>query len=257
MPPRRSESDYWRDFLNGEFIAQVSQTFMHSLPHSPRCKLCQAPFAGWGGAVVGIFGYRPIAGNPRLCNWCFKSLANHPGGAVIDLTILVADLRGSTGIAERVGPTAFGALLNRFYAVASASIDSGRGIVDKYVGDGVIGLFFRGVSGAEHPLRAIEAGRWLLAAARDDREKLPVGAGILTGDAFVGVVGDEGGLLNFTAVGDAVNTASRLGSLAAEGELLVTGTAALASGMPLDGLERRQLEVRGRAELVEVVVLHA
>jgi adenylate cyclase len=84
---------------------------------------------------------------------------------------------------------------------------------------------------------------------------MPIGAGVHSGEAYVGVVGSEGGPLDFTAVGDAVNTASRLGSLAAEGELLVSAKAADAAKLDGTGLERRQLEVRGRSEPVEVVVV--
>lgn len=207
--------------------------------------------------MVGAFGYRPIAGNARICNWCFKSLANHPGGAEIELTVLFADLRGSTGVAERVGATAFGVLLNRFYAAVNTSVDAAGGVIDKYVGDGAIGLFFRGVSGDAHAAHAVEAGQALLATTRGDLQGVPVGVGIHTGPAFVGVVGTAGGPLDFTAVGDTINTTSRLASVAGPGELLVSSVAASDASMATAGLERRQLEVRGRAEPVEVVVVRA
>lgn len=255
MAPPRDESKYWRDFLNGQRIARVSQAMMHSLPRAPRCKLCQAPFAGWGGAVVGAFGYRPIPGNARICNWCFKSLANHPGGAEIELSVLFADLRGSTTIAERVGATAFGVLLNSFYDAVNASIDAADGVLDKYVGDGAIGLFFRGVSGDAHAARAIEAGKALLASTGGDIGGAAVGVGVHSGEAFVGVVGTAGGPLDFTAIGDTINTASRLASAAGAGELLVSAAAAGAASVPTEALEARHLEVRGREQPVDVWVL--
>jgi adenylate cyclase len=249
------QSDYWREFLLGRTVTPGSKAFMQRLPHAPRCKICQAPFAGWGGRVVGLVGFRPIPGNPRICTYCLRTISSHPGGAEIPLTILFADLRGSTAIAEEIGPTAFGALLNRFYAAASEAIDEARGVIDKYVGDGVIGLFFHGVSGDEHAALAIQAGQAVLGSARSGPDTMPIGAGVHSGEAYVGVVGSEGGPLDFTAVGDAVNTASRLGSLAAEGELLVSAKAADAAKLDGTGLERRQLEVRGRSEPVEVVVV--
>jgi adenylate cyclase len=71
----------------------------------------------------------------------------------------------------------------------------------------------------------------------------------------VGVVGLGGGALDFTGVGDTVNTAARLGSVAEAGELLVSLAAAERAGLALDGLEHRHLEVKGREEPVDVVVL--
>jgi adenylate cyclase len=255
MAEQPTQSPYWREFLLGTTVSQASLAFMHRLPHAPRCKICQAPFAGWGGRMVSLVGYRPIPGNPRICTYCLRTVSSHPGGAEIEVSILFADIRGSTAIAEEVGATAFGGLLNRFYAAATDAIDEARGIVDKYVGDGIIGLFFQGVSGDEHAAKAIEAGRALIRATLAGPEPMPVGAGVHTGEAFVGVVGSEGGPLDFTAVGDVVNTAARLGSLAAEGELLVSTTAAAAANLDSAGMQRRWLEVRGRSQPVEVLVI--
>lgn len=257
MAEEPKQSDYWREFLLGRTVTPGSKAFMQRLPHAPRCKICQAPFAGWGGRVVSLIGFRPMPGNPRICTYCLRTMSSHPGGAELPVSILFADLRGSTAIAEEIGPTAFGALLNRFYAAASDAVDEARGVIDKYMGDGVIGLFFHGVSGDEHAALAIQAGRSLLASSRSGSEAMPVGAGVHTGEAFLGVVGSEGGPLDFTAVGDPVNTAARLGSLAAEGELLVSVVTAEAANLDRTGLERRQLDVRGRSEPVEVVVLRA
>lgn len=255
MPGERSSSEYWRKFLLGEAITLDDRRFMRRLPHAPRCKICQAPFAGWGGRVVSLVGFRPIPGSPGICNYCLGTVATHPGGAEIEASILFADIRGSTGIAERIGATAFGALLNRFYGAANTAIDETRGVVDKFVGDGVIGLFFRGVAGDEHARHAIDAGRALLTSTAGGPEPIPVGAGVHSGLAYIGVVGSEGGPLDFTAVGDAVNTASRLGAAAAAGELLISSTAAEAAKLDDQGLERRLLAVRGRSEEVEVLVL--
>lgn len=171
------------------------------------------------------------------------------------LSALFADLRGSTGIAEQVGATAFGVILNCFYAAVNASVDAADGVLDKYVGDGAIGLFFRGISGDAHAARAIDAGQGLLAITRGDVEGVPVGVGVHTGEAFVWVVGMAGGPLDFTAVGDTINTTSRLASAAGPGELLVSSVAATAASLATADLERRYLEVRGRTEPVEVVVV--
>jgi adenylate cyclase len=105
---------------------------------------------------------------------------------------------------------------------------------------------------------AIRAGRGILegvAGSGGEPGGLPVGVGVHTGLAYVGVFGTEGGQLDFTGVGDAVNTAARLGSVAAAGELLVSIATAERADLATDGLERRTLELKGRDEPVEVVVL--
>jgi adenylate cyclase len=78
---------------------------------------------------------------------------------------LFADVRGSTGLGERLSPTAFHAFLSRFYDIGSATILAHDGLVDKLVGDEIIGLFFGGVSGPAHAKAAIEAGVELLERA--------------------------------------------------------------------------------------------
>ena len=106
--------------------------------------------------------------------------------------------------------------------------------MDKFVGDEAIGLFFRGVSGAQHSASAIHAAHSLLdAVGRADateRGPIPVGAAVHTGEAFVGSTGAEGAVNDFTALGDVVNTTARLASEAVAGELLVSEEAAAAAG---------------------------
>jgi adenylate cyclase len=170
--------------------------------------------------------------------------------------MLFADVRGSTGLAERMTPGDFSDLLNRFYEVAAAVLVEREAIVDKFVGDEVVGLFVPGMSGLDHAAKAIDSAVALLEATGHglvDGPWLPVGAGVHTGVAFVGSVGDKG-VTDFTALGDTVNTTARLASVAGAGEILVTRAAADAAGF-VGGSERRRLELRGRTEPIEVVVL--
>jgi adenylate cyclase len=180
-------------------------------------------------------------------------------GAEIPVSLLFADIRGSTGIGERMSPTGFRAFLGRFYRIASEAVLASDGMVDKFVGDEVIGLFFRGVSGDQHAAAAVAAGQTLLSrAGRGDATPtgpIPVGAGVHTGIAFVGSTASEDIVSDFTALGDVVNTTARLASNAAAGELLVSIEAASAAGTDASELERRTLEVRGRSGPVEVVVV--
>ena len=84
---------------------------------------------------------------------------------------------------------------------------------------------------------------------------IPIGAGVHTGEAYVGATGPAGAVDDFTALGDVVNTTARLASSAAAGEILVTVAAADAAEYEAEGLERRNLEVRGRHEPIDVVVI--
>jgi adenylate cyclase len=194
--------------------------------------------------------------NPKYCRGCYQDIDANHGGAEVELSMLFADVRGSTGLAERMTPRAFSELLNRFYEVAAQVVVEREAIVDKFVGDEVVGLFVPGISGLDHAAKAIDAALALLEATGHgsaDGAWLPVGAGVHTGVAFVGNVGHEG-VTDFTALGDTVNTTARLASAAGEGEILVTRAAADAAGLVGDS-EQRRLELRGRKESVEVVVL--
>jgi adenylate cyclase len=205
---------------------------------------------------VIAFGPSPL--NRRLCKMCIRSVHKHPGGAEIELSVLFADVRGSTAIAERMPPGEFSKLLARFYGTAAEVIDENDGIVDKFVGDGALALFIPGFAGADHAADAIAAARELIERTGNDGSEpwVPLGVSVHTGTSFVGSVG-EGDALDFTAVGDTVNTASRLDSLAAQGEILVSADAAAAAELDTNGLERRTLELRGRDQQVDAWVLRA
>jgi len=259
MPDAMSNEDF-RRILTGEHpdLARI-RVNLKRIPSSPR-KLCNAPFGGAGGAVMKHFGFGRFPGNPAICQNCISQYRKTGvTGAEIPVTLLFADIRGSTGIGERLSPTAFHDFLVFFYRLGSAAILDNGGIVDKLVGDEVIGLFFGGVSGPRHAAAAIAAATDLVArAGRADATPMgpiPIGAGVHTGTAFVGPTGPEGLIDDFTALGDPVNTSARLASAAAAGELLVSVDAAEAAGTVPADAERRTLEVRGREATIDVLVL--
>jgi adenylate cyclase len=132
-------------------------------------------------------------------------------------------------------------------------------MVDKFVGDEAIGLFFPGVSGTGHAAAAVRAGRALVdAVSRADAGPtgpIPVGAAVHTGTAFVGSTGVGRAVNDFTALGDVVNTTARLASAAGAGELLVSLQAANAAGLDSSSWAHQTLTVRGRSDPIEVVVL--
>jgi adenylate cyclase len=255
--PLPDNEEFWRDFLTrGDATERKVRWIFKHIPQGPRCKLCAAPFAGVGAPFMRMIGKRPSDKNPTMCNSCFDFTARHHGGAEIECSFLFADVRGSTAIAEGMSATSFRGLLDRFYATASAVVFDHDGSVDKFVGDELVAMFFPLLSGERHAERAVGAARALLAAtghADPAGPWLPLGAGVHSGPAWVGAVGD-GAHVELTALGDTVNTTARLASVAGAGEILVTTAVAAVAGLD-PALERRSLELKGKELSTEVVVL--
>ena len=229
-----------------------------SLPGHPRCKLCTAPLGGAAGSALRLVGKGPWPGNPKYCRWCFKWLYTRRAGAEVECTLLFADIRGSTQLAEALSPRDFRNAMDRFYATAVSDLIEHDAYVDKFVGDEVMGIFIPAMTGSEHARQAIEAGLQLLRSTghQTDAPWAPIGIGVNTGVAYVGALGTDEHV-EFTALGDAVNVAARLASAAGAGELLVARSAARAAGVAEAGLERRRLELKGKAEPTDVLVLNA
>jgi adenylate cyclase len=254
-----TREEMWKQMLTGNYPRLHRMRRMWgALPSSPRCKLCNAPFRGPGGALMRAIGYGPSRLNPRLCKWCIRAIHKQPGGAEIEISVLFADVRGSTAIAERMPPEEFSRLMARFYGAAAGVIDEWDGIVDKFVGDAAVALFIPGFAGSDHAAHAIAAARRLLEQTGNDGGEpwISVGAGVHTGKTFVGAVG-EGDVRDFTALGDTVNMAARLTGLAGAGEILISAEAADAGSLETKGLERRTLELRGREQTVDAWVARA
>jgi adenylate cyclase len=236
-----------------------ARAWLHRIPSSPRCKMCSAPFSGIGAPLMRLLGRPRWGKNPKYCRFCFTVLSTQHGGAEIPCSLLFADIRGSTTLAEGMSAAAFRTLLNRFYSVASDILVDHDAIVDKFVGDEVMAIFIPAIAHERHAARAIEAAESLLRAT-DLRGagalRIPLGVGVHTGMAFVGSVG-EGGHTDLTALGDTVNVAARLASAAGAGEILVTDAAAGAAGLTAADYERRQLDLKGKSATTDVVVLTA
>ena len=254
VPP---SDDFWRDYLEkGEPHIKVVRKVFNAIPSDPRCRLCTAPFAGPGAPLMRAIGRTPSTANPHVCTACQNGLIKYHGGAEVSGTMLFADIRGSTALAERMSATEFKALMERFYRVASRAVIHYDGAIDKFVGDELVAMFFPLLTGERHAARAVEAATALLRATGHEDASgpwVPVGAGVNTGPAWVGSVG-EGSRTELTVLGDTVNVTARLASAAQGGEVLVTTAAAAAAGLDA-GLERRELELRGREEHTEVVSL--
>jgi len=256
-PPVDASDAFWREFLTrGTAADRRRRRIFKHMPHEPRCRLCAAPFGGPSAPLMRFIGRRPATQNPSICAGCFSFISRHHGGAEIECTMLFADIRGSTTIAEALSPTAYHELLDRFYTVACAAVFRHEGTVDKFVGDELVAIFLPLLCGDLHAAMAIEAARDLLAATGHRSRRGPwvgVGAGIHTGVAWYGTVG-SGPYLDVTAVGDAMNVAARVAANAVAGEVLVTTVAASSAGFG-PGLVRRSLALKGRHEAMDVVAL--
>jgi len=249
-------SEDWRKVLTGEVRGLRMFQWMHKkVPSEPRCKLCYAPFGKPGSLLFYIMGGKPSRLNRRLCTACMRSAYKHPGGAEVEISAMFADVRGSTTLAEQLPPGEFGQLLTRFYGTAARVVDRWDGIVDKFVGDEAVALFIPGFAGKDHAARAVNAARDLLVETDDGTGPpwIPVGIGVHTGISYVGYIG-EGDALDFTAVGDTVNTAARLTSMAKAGEIVLSDATAKAAGLDTSDLEQRTLQLRGREQAVEAWV---
>ena len=249
----------WRAILNGD-LGQLKylRAVFGRIPSGPRCKLCLSPLRAPGSVILKPLGFGPSRLNRRLCRACFRSIDKRPGGAEVELSLLFADVRGSTSLAEKMQPQEFSRLISRFYGTAARVIDEWDGLIDKFVGDEAVALFVPGFAGQDHAARAVEAARSLIRETGNDGAEpwVPIGVGVHTGVAYVGRVG-EGDACDFTAVGDAVNTTSRLASSAGAGEVLVSQAAADASMLDGTGLESRTLTLRGKDEMIDALVLAA
>jgi adenylate cyclase len=246
----------WHSMLTSPFPYRRRRQVYARIPSSPRCKVCAAPFTGLGGAVLSHFGHSPWTKNPKYCVGCFGMLRSHHGGAEIECTLLFADVRGSTGIAEGMAPREFNQLMGRFYDTGARVLMEHDAFVDKFVGDEIIGIFVPSLATEAHARRGVDAALALLRATGHGSAEgpwVPIGIGLNTGMAYVGSIGDEVDT-ELTAMGDMVNVTARLASVAGPGEILVTAPGAHAAGMDA-GLEHRTLELKGKTEPVEVVVL--
>ncbi|MEN3357548.1 MAG: adenylate cyclase, partial [Mycobacteriales bacterium] len=146
------------------------------------------------------------------------------GGSMMEVTALFADLRGFTTFSEQVSPSTIVAVLNRYHAVAVPAVLGNGGTVVQFVGDALLALFNAPARQPDHPRRAVRAALDLqrgvaeLAASQPGWPRFRVG--INTGPAVVGNIGSEQ-LRGFNAMGDAVNVAARLQSLAEPGQVVI------------------------------------
>lgn len=151
----------------------------------------------------------------------------HLGGKRTQITTLFADVRGFTSFSESLNPEVLVSVLNRYLAAAADCVLAQQGTIDKFLGDAVMAWFNAPIPQTDHTLRAVKAALAIREAVCAQYAALPpefhlgFGVGIHYGDAVLGLVGTES-RLEYTAIGDSVNTAKRIQENAATGQVLIS-----------------------------------
>lgn len=174
------------------------------------------------------------------------------------VSIVFVDVRNSTELSTRIGPTAFAAAMRKFYAFATGVFYETDGFVMDLIGDEVMAVYPPGFSGAAHAKKALDAAKQLVcreAVETADGLPMQLGVGVHTGLAFVGTVSHApGDVKDVPAQGQCVNLAARLAAEALPREALLTEQIAAEALEGKEDLERRELRIKGKDLPVNVLV---
>jgi class 3 adenylate cyclase len=148
----------------------------------------------------------------------------------MEITTLFADIRGFTHFSESLSPEDLVKVLNRYLAVSAEAVLKEEGTIDKFMGDALMAWFNAPIAQPDHTLRAVRAALGMRDAIRALHLEMPpefrlhFGAGIHLGDAVLGLIGTEK-RLDYTAIGDSVNTAKRIQENAGPGQIIISQAA--------------------------------
>ena len=244
---------------NDAFLFEWCETGMMSLfrrlyrhlPANPRCRVCLVPFRGFGR----VLRISPSRKNPNFCSSCIDS--SPEGVHDMEVGVLFADIRGFTAWSSSHSASQAAERISRFYEVAGRVIMRDDALIE-YVGDQVMALYLP----AFPSLRTGTADAMLTTAKRlvsemqheTESDMLGIGVGMNFGIASIGNI-QKGGQKDFTAVGDVVNTASRLQAAAGPGEIVLAEAVIERLASRPDGVMRRLVEVKGKSEPLPAYVL--
>lgn len=242
----------WQAFLN------FQQKLYARLPSDPHCHECGIPMEGIGGNALRFMGSAPSSFSPKLCSACEQSARHYEVGAEVELTMIFADVRDSTLIAESKGTMGFKEIIQQFYKETSKVLIEHNAMVNRLMGDQVIALFVPRFAGKDHAKVALHAAQELLQVTGHGGTNgpwVPVGAGIHTGTAYVGAVGATDGVTEIAVLGSAANMCARLSSKALAGEILISEDSVKSGNLDVESLESRSLELKGVSQPVWVKVM--
>jgi len=246
-----------KGFRQAWFERPIFRPVFRALPAAPRCQICYIPFQGVGGFISRrLLDVKPSPMNPHMCNVCERFAEQYPGGVEMEVSILFADIRGSTPLAEQMPIAEYSFLIRRFFDAATKPLYACNALIEKFVGDGLTAFFVPAFSKPNHAQAAIDAGKGILRATGHGAGQtpwIPVGVAVNTGKAYIGSMKMEGGRTDIAILGDPVNTTARLCSQAAAGELLVSRNAQVASGLSFEDHELRTLSLKGKQRLEPVM----
>ncbi len=287
ISPEPMESDYWFAAAvagAGILCALISSALMARLVITPVEELRQAAEeVGKGNLAVRVdnlradeFGvladeFNAMVAGLREKERVTNTFGRHVGREIAEqllrdeeelkgvertVSVLFADIRGFTPRCESLAPSEAVKLLNLYHEHMTGVIEDHRGIVNQLVGDGLMALFGATGRSADHANEAIAAGREMLRSlevlnsilADHGFEPVKIGVGINTGAAVVGTIGSPR-RMEYTAIGDTVNTASRIESLTKElGHSLLISTSTYAAADPKpEGAALPPVAIRGRS----------
>ena len=197
-----------------------------------------------------------------LPEYVVKQMLENPesfklGGVLQTITILFADIRGFTRISEHASPEKIVQLLNRYFSAMTDIIFAHGGTLDKYLGDGLMALFGAPTTTPKDAANALSAAVAMqrrmiginVELIEEGFPEIGIGIGLHTGEVTVGYIGSER-RSEYTAIGDSVNTASRLESNAKGGEILVSEVTAKAAHSRYQLTPRDPISVKNREQPV-------
>lgn len=265
---QKFSNELWYYFLTGEWripptkwmrlISETQRKVYSLLPSDPHCFACGIPLSGVGAKALWFMGSKPSTFSSKLCIKCDEGVRKYESGAEVELTMLFADVRDSTPLAELKGTMGFKEIIDRFYKETSHVLIEHNAMVNRLMGDQVIALFVPRFAGKNHPQVAVRAAYELLRVTGHGNKDGPwvaVGAGIHTGRVYVGAVGSATGVNEIAVLGSAANLCARLSSRAAMGEILISEESVRSGNLEVSALESRALELKGVVQPVTVNVM--
>jgi len=212
-----------------------------------------APFEGKGGALVkAVMGKRRSLTNPLFCNHCEDMAKRLHAGVETEFSMLFADIRGSTPLAESMSAAEFKQLIDRFYTETTRVLTHSLAQIDKLAGDEVSGFYLPGYVGKDFVRTSVTAAQEILRVtghADPEGPWAPVGVGVNTGEAYFGAVGTGHDMVEITALGDAVNVAARMESHGVPGEIHVSSETHAFAKDEFEFESRGTIEVKGKGPM--------